>query len=83
MPHEREILARARPHILAEKAKGILFAEVSKGCRPDLSPRPVALEPFFRPVQSVGELLADSDPRMGTIEAPPRPEELTRLQVWI
>lgn len=58
---ETAILARARPHMLAAKAKAILREEVSKGCRPEIAPHPVALEPNYRPIFDLKEVPASSN----------------------
>jgi len=45
MSMEKALLAKARPYMLAAKAKEILRREVSKGCLPEILPQSVALTP--------------------------------------
>ena len=58
--HELAMIKAARPAILAGKAREWIENEICKGCRPDLSRYPVALEPLFEPAMARGSLLSES-----------------------
>ncbi|NQU74928.1 MAG: type IV secretion system DNA-binding domain-containing protein [Planctomycetes bacterium] len=80
---EKALLARARPHMLAAKAREIVRLEVSKGCRPEMSSQPVALEPVYQPILGTQDIVTGDGLSHWTIEAPLPEEQLVRLQVWI
>ena len=83
MSIEKAILARAHPYMLRAKAQAIVREEVSKGCRPDLVPRPVALEPAYYPILG-GENLtapASQSPAHWIPEAPSDEDEIARLRI--
>ena len=83
MSIEHAYLAQARPHMLAAKAQEILRNEVSKGCRPDINPHPVALEPPYQPVFGVENINSDINAPPAILETPAPKEKLVRFQVWI
>ena len=83
MSVEGAIIARERPHMLVSMAKELISEELSKGCRPDISDRPVSLEPNFTPLWA---LRYDQTAPQGSIfiqENPISRNDLARLQVWI
>ena len=82
MSLERAMLARAGPWMLAEKARAALREEVSKGCRPEISVEPVALEPLYQAALGAqdGVICPKSD--LWQVEAPPPQERLARTRVW-
>jgi hypothetical protein len=83
MSLEKTLIAQAKPHLLAARAEAILEKEVSKGCDFEVSPYPVALEPPYRPISHLPELLHGQDktnPIPGTI---PLLSELARTQLWL
>jgi hypothetical protein len=82
MSIERSIVAQARPHMLAARAQAIFQGEVSKGCRPEIWPHPVALEPPYCPISRAPEQLTGQIQAEYTSEPTPKVSELIRLQVW-
>jgi hypothetical protein len=52
MTFETALIAQAQPHIVTAKSRNIIRNEISKGCRPEISPLPVSLEPRFQPLAS-------------------------------
>ena len=83
MSIEQALLAYARPHMLAEKARAMVRAEASKGCRPEIAAEPVALEPPYDPILAPREAATADPPSLWTPEPPIGEPDLTRLQVWI
>lgn len=83
MSIEEALLARARPHMLAERKKEVLLGEVSKGCQPEISPQPVALEPMFQPIAGQRNPTGAAPTIPWVLEAPPPVDRLLRLKVWI
>ena len=49
MSAENALISRARPYMLTAKAHAMVQNEVGKGCRADIAPVPVALEPPYTP----------------------------------
>ena len=84
MSVEKALVAQARPYLLAARAEAILEKEVTKGSCPDIFTYPVALEPPFRPISHLPELLQGQD-----VTAPippediPLPSEIIRSQLWL
>jgi hypothetical protein len=83
MSIETALIARARPQILQNMRKHILQAEASKGCSPNLSPEPVALEPAYQPIWKVSDLLKDKNLPQFVPERPSSTEALVRQEIWI
>lgn len=83
MSLERAMLARAGPWMLAEKARAALREEVSKGCRPELSVEPVALEPVYQAVLGAKDGVICGRPDLWQVEMPPPAECLARVRVWV
>jgi hypothetical protein len=85
MSLERVQIERARPLIAAAKASAsaALVFEVTKGCRPEGSPVPVALEPPYRPLSTPRDLLVGPAGSSPVAAAPPAAEELVRLRMYI
>ncbi|MCX5674653.1 MAG: type IV secretion system DNA-binding domain-containing protein [Planctomycetota bacterium] len=83
MSLERAMLARAGPWMLAEKARAALREEVSKGCRPELSVEPVALEPVYQAVLGAKDSVICPRSDLWQIETPRLPERLARMRVWV
>jgi hypothetical protein len=75
-------IAKARPIMLQAKAKELFTDELAKGCRPEIAPVPVRLEP---PFQTLIDRCGNANvPEFPWEEAaPPAPEDLMRLQIWI
>ena len=83
MSMEQALLAYARPHMLAEKARGLVRAEASKGCRPEIAPEPVSLEPPYQPILANGDAANTNPPALWTAEPSIGGSDIVRLQVWI
>jgi hypothetical protein len=83
MAIEQAMLAYARPHVLAGRARSALEAEQCKGCLSLIAPGPVALEPPYTPLGQCADIgLAPPQPPWH-LESPPPAEQLTRMSVWI
>jgi len=80
---ESVLIQRARPVMLAEKARAILRLEICKGCGPDLAPVPVALEPPFLPLTHTNDLPSDETAQLAIAQEAPVYDDLVRRQVWI
>lgn len=83
MSIQQALLAKARPYMLAEKAKSLVRLELSKGCVPEISGSPVALEPAFAPVGAPAGAVGDGFISSYMDASPSLPEDLVRLQIWI
>jgi len=83
MSIENAMLARAKPYMLAAKAREIVQREVCKGCLPDISVHPVGLEPIYQPIFGPREIPDDVNSGMCTLEVPVPANELVRLRLWI
>ena len=84
MSIEKALIAQSGPHILMAKVQAILTAEIAKGCRKELSPDPVALEPQFWPITTARELFSNTLlPPAEVPESVPEEKDLFRLQVWM
>lgn len=83
MSIEEALLARARPHMLAERKRQVLFQEMSKGCRPEIAPMPVALEPVYWPLVGLRDIAADGAAPPWVAEPPVPTDQLVRFKVWI
>ncbi|MCY2928066.1 MAG: type IV secretion system DNA-binding domain-containing protein [Planctomycetota bacterium] len=83
MSIEQAILARAGPHMLAERAKALLREEVGKGCRPELSAEPVRLEPIYQAVLGGKGPEGDPVPALWHVETPQPLDRLARIRVWV
>lgn len=83
MSVEKALIAQAKPHLLATRAEAVLQKEVSKGCRPEIASHPVALEPPYRPISHLPELLQEEDATTLLPEPIPPPSDLVRSQLWL
>jgi hypothetical protein len=83
MSTEKAMIAQAGPHILAARVNAVIHSEVSKGCRPEISPIPLALEPRYNPFSHPSDLLTADDPSDFIPEATPAADELRRLKLWL
>ena len=79
MSIEHALVARAGPHMLAEKARRIVLAEASKGCTPDFYPEPVALEPAFNPARRWQAVVNDAVFPVANPEPAPTAAQLARI----
>ena len=83
MSVEKALVAQARPYLLAARAEAILEKEVTKGSCPDVFTHPVALEPPFRPISYLPELLQGQDTTTPIPEEFPLPGALVRSRLWL
>lgn len=83
MQIESALIAKAQPQMVSALARDIIRSELRKGCRPEVSPLPVALEPRFRSLWDVGPDAYGRDSPEAVPEEPATPNQLVRLQVWI
>lgn len=83
MSIEKAIIAQARPFMLAAKAQALIRTEVSKGCLPDISTGPVALEPAFQLIQTTKDILSEQNSPHAVPYPPPSPDGIVRMQIWI
>ena len=83
MPAERAFLARAKPYALTTKASALVEAEIGKGCRGEIAPRPVALEPPYAPTLSAQSLRSDAAGLPWVYEEPSSEKDMVRLRLWI
>ena len=83
MSVEKALVAQARPYLLAARAEAILEKEVTKGSCPDVFTHPVALEPPFRPISYLPELLQGQDATAPIPEDTPLASEIVRSQLWL
>ncbi len=80
---EQTLLAYARSDMLAAKARAMVHAEASKGCRPEIASAPVALEPPYQPILPARDRAPVDPEALWTPEPPVVKEDLVRLEVWI
>jgi len=83
MSIERALIAKARPHMVAAKLREIIRQEINKGCRPEISPLPVALEPPFQPIWLIKDTQTSKSQPQWSEETPISSKDLCRLRVWI
>jgi len=83
MSIEDALVTSARSGMVAAKARAVMEREMTKGCSPELSPFPVALEPPYTPLSDARDLLSGEGGPEAVYEAPPRPDDLVRLQLWM
>ena len=76
-------IVRARPIMLQAKARGLVADEICKGCRPEIAPVPVMLEPVFQPIGSPEDVPGIPGQPLWIEERLPAAEELARLQIWV
>jgi hypothetical protein len=80
---ESALIAKAQPQMASALARDIIRAEIRKGCRPDISPLPVSLEPRFRPLWVSGGCAHAPDDSDSIPEEPAPPNHWTRFRIWI
>jgi len=83
MSIEQALIAQAQPFMVTSRLRHIKRQEISKGCSPEISMHPVALEPHFDPIWMVGDNPDSREHLHWVYENPIANEELVRLQVWI
>jgi hypothetical protein len=82
MSLESVLIERARPTMLAEKARAMLREEICKGCRPEIFDQPVALEPPFSPIMHLRDLAQQAEAPRFLPATMPKCEDFLRLRVW-
>jgi len=83
MSIETALIAQAHPYMAAAKARALVHGELVKGCQPEISPLPLAIEPNFQPLWDTRNDLNINSRPPWTMEDPPPGDELVRLRVWI
>ena len=83
MSIESVMITRARPHIIGAKLRDIIRHEIGKGCRPEISPQPVALEAIFQPIWAIKDSQFLQNHIHWSTQNPIASKDLTRLRVWI
>lgn len=82
MSVEKAMIAQARPYMMAARAQRLIREEAGKGCRPEIAPYPVALEPPFRPISHLPQLLENDPGGIFIFEPSPPAGSILRLQIW-
>lgn len=80
---EQALLARAYPRVLAARAHEIRDREASKGCRSEIAPYPVHLEPPYQPIFSLQDVAESKSTSIATPEQRGAGDRMTRMQIWI
>ena len=83
MQIESALIAKARPQMASALARDIIRKEIRKGCRPDISPLPVSLEPQFRPLWASGAYAPARGESDLIPEEPVRPNHWIRFRIWV
>jgi hypothetical protein len=83
MSIETALIGQAHPFMVAARANALIREEQVKGCQPEISLVPVALEPHFQPLWNTNKDLNIGQGQPWILEDPPLRDELVRLQVWI
>jgi len=83
MSIEQAHLARVRPYMLSAKAADIISVEAHKGCEPFIVSQPVALEPAYEPIVTIGQAASANTAQAWTPETPVSSEDLVRMQAWV
>ena len=82
MPIENALVASAKSHIFQAKLRAGIQNEIQKGCRPDISSKPVPLEPAFEPLWQSTES-QDSQNLLQVTEPTDISRQYIRLRAWI
>ena len=83
MSFERALIAQAQPYVVAARARNIIKNEIRKGCRPDISPLPVSIEPCFYPLWVKKNGLNYNERPHWVHEEPVFQNRLNRIRVWV
>ncbi len=83
MQIESALIAKAQPQMATALARNIIREEIRKGCRPDVSPLPVSLEPRFRPLWVSGGCAPTRVESDLIPEEPVPPNYWTRFRIWV
>ena len=81
MSIEQALIARARPRMMVARFAEVLQREATKGCDPEIVSSPLALEPFYQPINLLGSDDGTREPPW-TLEPPTSPNDLVRLDIW-
>ena len=82
MSYEKALVAGARSHIFQAKLRAGIKREIQKGCRPDISLKPVSLEPAFEPLWQLPDNVDSQNQNLVT-EPDVSNRQRIRLQAWI
>jgi len=83
MTLERALINQAGSHIVANKLRNFIRAEINKGCSSNIASYPVSLEPNFNPIWAAVDRQELQDHSEYTIEAQVAVKDLVRRQIWI
>lgn len=83
MALEKAWLARTEAKLISRKLQDDLAAEITKGCRSDILPHPVCLEPVFRPILAPKGGTSYSCTGDDIPYTPLGQNQWTQLQVWL
>lgn len=80
---EQALVARAPPAVMAARVRAALIREMSKGCTPDLSSHPVALEPAYAPIDLRNPVTVPQHLSIAVPEPEADPRRLLRRHIWL
>ena len=83
MSIEKALISQSLPKMAVSKLRDIIKTEVSKGCTPDISRFPTALEPPFYPLWEMKNINNSLNQAPYPIEELLQSEDFIRLQIWI
>ena len=83
MSFETALIGQAHPFMVTARAGALIREEQFKGCLPEISLVPLALEPYFQPLWNIKKDLDIGQGQPWVVEDPPPSDELVRLWVWI
>lgn len=83
MSTERALIRRAEPTLMRARLQEILQAEGYKGCDPTIAPRPVRLEPPYRPLEAIAGAEVCPEAAEPFVETDPLSGQLERFRIWI
>lgn len=82
MSIERQLIQRAQVFMPHNMTDDLLHEEIQKGCRPDVSAQPIALEPPYQPLAAVAGRRRDGI--LHVVPAKPlAAKDLMRVQIWM
>jgi hypothetical protein len=83
MTLERALINQAGSHIVANKLRNFIRAEINKGCSSNIASHPVSLEPNFNPIWAAIKGRDVQDMPDYSMVRPASAKDLVRRQIWI
>ena len=83
MPIENALISQSMSHLVTARAKNYIRNELDKGCRSEIFPRPVPLEPPFSPLWKPNFGMAEFDTAPVIELQAVSPKDVVRLQIWV